>query len=109
VRRLGEGVDDRQLLIDDQAILHIFGVDGGGAGGEGTGDDEAIPVGDAVSRSEIGGEAQQGTIEFDDLTALVEGIDQGLDLRFGKGGFFDQVDADFVDDLGADDDAGGID
>jgi hypothetical protein len=67
VRRLGEGVDDRQLLIDDQAVLHVFGIDGAGAGGEGTGDDEAIPVGDAVARSAIGGEAQQGTIEFDYL------------------------------------------
>jgi hypothetical protein len=67
VTRLGEGVDDLQLLIDDQAVLHIFGVDGGGAGGEGTGDDEAIPIGDAVARSEIGGEAQQGTIAFDYL------------------------------------------
>ncbi len=57
----------------------------------------------------MGGEAQQGAIEFYNLTALVEGVDQGLNLRFGEGGFFDEVDADFVDDLGADNDAGGVD
>jgi len=97
---LFEGVDDLEAVFDEGVVGEVVWVEDGAVGGQGGGDDEAVPEFEFVLFPDGGGLADDLGGEVHHLDFGVEGFHQFADLLVGDS-VSHEGEGNFVDDLGA--------
>ena len=90
-------------------MLHVFRIECFGFAGKCGGNNQAVSVGKGMFPAQLRGREQHSLAPFDNIILLVKSFDEFADFHFGEFYPLDQIDANFIDNLSADDRLGCFD